>query len=46
VHALVEPLVEHRSRALTEHGGDLEAALLGERADLLHRVMTMALAAQ
>src|SRR5215210_2453503 len=45
VHALVEHLVEHRPRALTEHGRDLEPHLGGELADLLDRVMTMALAA-
>ena len=44
--ALVEPLVEHGARALTEDGGDLEARPLGERADVLDRVVPVALATE
>src|SRR5436853_5984094 len=46
VHALVERVVEHRARALTEHRGDLEPGLPGELADLLDGVVTMPLTAQ
>ena len=46
VLVLVEPLVEHGARALAEDGGDLEPRLLGERADVLDRVVTVALAAE
>ena len=46
VHVLVEHVVEHGARALTEDRGDLEPGLLGERAEVVDGVVTVALAAQ